>query len=137
MKTLRIDTLTGYCDKDSIMLHACFQILVNFVKREWDDGKGWRAETFGGQHDIKKSRQDMVKWGYPKDLIKKGIQGLKHHNKINQEIWDLYNWWTKVRPARDPDKCADWDHKKMDFVDDVEDSEMLNRLIKVRRYLWT
>ncbi len=137
MKTLKIDTLTGYCDKDEVMLHACFQILVNFVKTEWDDGKGWRAETFGRQHDIKKSRQDMVKWGYPKDLIKKEIQGLIRHNKINQEIWDLYNWWTKIRPTRDPNKYADWDHKKMDFVYDVEDCEMLDRLMKVRRYLWT
>lgn len=137
MKTLKIETLTGYKDKDEVMLHACFQILVNFVKLEWDNGKGWRAETFGGQHDLKKSRLSLKKLDYPKELIDQEIAMLKCHNKINQEIWDLHTWWTKTRPARDPDKCADWHTKKADFVDDVEDSEMLDRLIKVRRYLWT
>jgi hypothetical protein len=137
MKILKIDTLTGYRDKDEVMLHACFQILVNFVKHEWDDGKGWRAETFGGQHDLKKTRLELKKMNYPKDIIKQEIAMLKCYNKITKEIWDLHNWWTKTRPARDPEKVADWDKKKMDFVDDVEDCQMLARLIKVRRYLWT
>lgn len=137
MKTLKIQTLTGYWDKDEIMLHACFQILVNFVKHEWDDGKGWRGETFGGYHDLKAARKDLKARKYPKDIMKQELAMLKDSNKTTKEIWDLYNWWTKIRPARDPEKCADWDNKEMNFVDEVEDNKMLARLIKVRGYLFT
>lgn len=137
MKTLKIETLTGYWDKDEVMLHACFQILVNFVKQEWDEGKGWRGETWASYHDLKKTEKDLKSHGYTKRDIKTEIDNLKEHNRITKEIWDLYNWWTVTRPARDPKKCADWDKKNMDFVDDVEDNQMLARLIKVRRNLWT
>lgn len=137
MKILKIETLTGYSDADNVMLHACFQILVRFVKLEWDDGKGWRAETFGGYHDLKATRKQLKGYEYKKKDIDKEIKNLEEHNKITKEIWDLYTWWTKTRPARDPEKCAEWDKKKHNFVNDVEDSEMLDRLIKVRPYLWT
>ena len=137
MKTLKIETLTGYWDKDELMLHACFQILVNFVKREWDEGKGWRGETWASYHDLEKCEKDLKSQGYTKKMIKTEIDGLKRSNEITKEIWDLYNWWTKIRPNRNPDRCADWDDNKADFVEDVEDTEMLNRLMKVRRALWT
>lgn len=137
MKTLKIETLTGYWDKDSVMLHACFQILVNFVKHEWDEGKGWRGETFASYHNIKACIKDLKARKYPKDIMKQEIAMLKDSNRITKEIWDLYNWWTKTRPARDPEKCADWDNKEANFVDEVEDNKMLARLIKVRGHLFT
>ena len=34
MKILKISTLTGYADGDEVMLHAAFQILVNFMEHE-------------------------------------------------------------------------------------------------------
>lgn len=38
MKILKIHTLDkGWCDKDYIMLHAAFQILVDFVEKEKPD----------------------------------------------------------------------------------------------------
>jgi len=38
MKVLKIHTLEkGWCDKDYVMLHAVFQILVDFVEQEKPD----------------------------------------------------------------------------------------------------
>ena len=39
MRTLKINTLPSvkeqsWCDRDTIMLHACFQILVDWVEKE-------------------------------------------------------------------------------------------------------
>ncbi len=34
MKYLKIETLKGYCDPDTVLIHACFQCLVNFVEKE-------------------------------------------------------------------------------------------------------
>ena len=35
MKCLRIDTLEkGWCDRDNVLLHAAFQVLVDFIEKE-------------------------------------------------------------------------------------------------------
>lgn len=134
MKTLKIETLTGYWDKDEIMIHACFQILVNFVKFEWHEGK---YETFCGYHDIDKCKKEMISQGYSKKDIKLQISQLVDSNNTTKEIWDLYNWWNKIRPNRDPKMETTWDPKTHLFLADMEDDEMLLRLMKVRGHLWT
>ena len=34
MKTLKIESLTGYCDRDIMILHASFQLLKDCVEKE-------------------------------------------------------------------------------------------------------
>lgn len=59
------------------------------------------------------------------------------------EIKDLYYWWTAIRPNR-KDLYMD-DASKLDFhtinaeeeFREEKDEEMMNRLIKVRRAMWT
>ncbi len=63
--TLNITTLTGeYCDKDIVILHACFQLLTDFV-----DGE----EAFTSHVD----------WEFN-----------EVHKKAKYEIEELYNWWS-------------------------------------------
>ncbi len=44
------------------------------------------------------------------------------HKDVVDEIRYLYNWWVK-RPV--------------DFDDDEEDTQMLQRLMRIRNFLWT
>ena len=63
--TLNIQTLSGeYCDKDIVILHACFQLLTNFVEGE---------EAFTSHVD----------WAHDNE-----------HKKAKEEIMLLYNWWS-------------------------------------------
>ena len=42
MKVLKIHTLEkGWCDKDYVMIHAVFQILVDFIEQEKPDQIVW------------------------------------------------------------------------------------------------
>ena len=62
--TLNISTLTGeYCDKDIVILHACFQLLTDFVDKE---------EAFTSHVD----------WEYNKE-----------HKQAKHIIKELYKWW--------------------------------------------
>lgn len=131
MKNLKIKTLTGYCDRDVVLLHASFQILVDFVDLEW----GGKNVCFGKLHKIKEAEKDMKSHGYSKRDIKREITHLVKSNEITNEIWDLYNWWVKVRPVRVDSHV--YDPKKRNFTDEIEDDEMLIRLVKVRANLWT
>lgn len=134
MKNLKIHSLDNkYIDKDEVMLHACFQLLVDFVVKEWDSGK---SKHFGGYFDIDVAEKELKDFGYPKIHIKSEIANMIDHNENTKEIWDLYNWWVNVRLKRGPCDMGTWD-KKGNFLYDVEDNAMLIRLMKVRQTLWT
>lgn len=66
MKKLNIPTLSsGFHDKDVVLLHASFTLLVDFFEKE-------RAET---------------DWTYSEDIQKK--KAVLAHYKLKS----LYNWW--------------------------------------------
>lgn len=70
-----------------------------------------------------------------------------HQAIAAKEQLELYNWWKNVRPQRpDPYEHIDEDEAKRERWErvhqieeqyDKEDEEMLIRLIKIRRSLWT
>lgn len=130
---LKIKTLSGYHDADNIMLHAVMQILTNFIEAEkpdevidWDDDDG-------------------------------------HRNAWNV-ISSVYNWW-KQRPFRTavldcveiPDDYMYMDGAYLKFNDEKyphldvifkaaneqerswyqEDTEMMQKVVSVREYMWT
>lgn len=65
-KILNISTLDGeWCDKDIVILHACFQILIDCIEKE---------NLFNGHID----------WTHTDEKI-----------QVKKEIEDLYNWWKK------------------------------------------
>lgn len=69
-ETLRIKTISGsWCDKDIVMLHACFQLLMNCVEKENLLQEKQRS-------DDDESRKNIV-----------------------SEIEALYDWWKKRRKA--------------------------------------
>ena len=58
-----------------------------------------------------------------------------HNEEIinsHKELEELYNWWMKRKKDDEQNKINDFDEAQYAI-----DNEMLIRLIKVRRYLWT
>ncbi|MEH0153972.1 hypothetical protein V6R21_07470 [Limibacter armeniacum] len=101
---LKINTLDQqWSDKDNVMLHACFQLLVDCVENE---------QLLDGHID----------WSV--DQL---------HIHARQELLQLYNWWRKRVEGEKQGEIV----QTMDEVQYQIDDEMLIRLIKVRRFLWT
>ncbi len=98
---LHISTLTGeWCDKDIVLLHGCFQLLVDCIEKE----KLLTGHTDWDSDDEFKSA------------------------KI--EIQALYDWWAKRLADEEVlDELSESQYEK--------ENEMLIRLIKIRKYLWT
>lgn len=99
MRELKIESLDEeWHDKDEVILHACFQLLKDFVEKEDLSITDWDAETDSAA--------------------------------AKNEIDFLYQWW--IRKLN-----ADAKTGIIDKEEYAEEDEMLLRLIKIRRYLWT
>lgn len=74
---LKIATLCeGWRDADSLLLHACFQILVDFVEAE-------------------KAFECHVEWGDD-----------EKHRLAKKEILELYSWWKSYEEVSIPESGA-------------------------------
>ncbi len=79
-QTLKIKTLSGdWCDKDVVMLHACFQLFTDCIEEEnlLDGHVGW-------SHD-------------------------KEHKKAKKEIEELYAWWNERKKLDADEKLNELD----------------------------
>lgn len=130
-----ISTLSpGYYDKDHQMIHACFQLLTDFVERE---------EGIEGIEDLKKQIETES------DPDCKGMMERQYKDDI--EIKELYNWWKNVYLKRkdlvysgpenvhNTPEFAEWAKAYSKWEDDcsAEDDAQLIRLMKIRTSLWT
>lgn len=122
----------GWYDTDSRMLQACFLLLKEYVELE---------QPFKN-----------VDWEWN-----------EQHNNVGKEIQDLYHWWTVRRPAAKAMLAYDWENEpdRTEVVEledggysiiqpestrtlvqreedmNAEDQRNLERLIKIRGFLWT
>lgn len=169
----------GYYDTDDRMLHANFNLLVDFVEIEkawmntWtDNSKYSELSWFDKKFRRFRSSEDGVAY-----LTWEITQSsLEHQSEAAKEILELYTWWKVTRPSRpDPFVEAGYNEVFKDqdllgedrFVKDEtgeyytmkpfskkehavfkkvtkienkynkEDEQMLIRLLKIRRSLWT
>jgi len=126
---LKIKTLDRhYHEVDDLMLHACFQLFVNFYENEYI--------KHDHEIDTEKYFTEMVNKGYPEDFLKIDIIEIENKNKIHRSFVELYTWWTRIRPNRvkahsEDSSFIDWDS------DDEEDQIMLTKLLELRSCLWT
>ena len=122
----------GWQDTDTRMLHACFLLLMEYVEGE---------QPFA-----------IVDW-----------EDNATHSEVAKEIRDLYDWWKVRRPAAHAAIAAEWvnNGERTKFVKldgggftihspdshkglirreqelDEDDNRNLERLIKIRVFLWT
>ncbi|HKZ86717.1 MAG TPA: hypothetical protein VJ793_24060 [Anaerolineae bacterium] len=141
MKYLKIHTLDkGWHDKDEILLHAAFQLLVDFVENEhlewfdWDAGESHRRAW----EEIK----SLYKWWKktrpvrrsPLDDKKLAVPPLKWKRVAGTELYE------PIEP--DKRKYAAYykalkQHSRLEERWYEEDQRNLHRLIEIRGFLWT
>lgn len=99
---LHIKTLSeGWIDPDLLMLHACFQVLSDFLEKE---------NPFG-----------LISWDHDEE-----------HKEVKTEIIFLYDWWQKRKILEEDLTIL---NNRL-APQNLEDTEMLIRLMKVRTFLW-
>ncbi len=93
MRTLKIDSLKstkdGWVDRDMIMLHACFQLLVDFVEKE-DGLKHCNYEHHKKEIDKLQKLYDW--WQKEKDTV--DFQNTKAQKQLVKLIKMRYFLWT-------------------------------------------
>jgi hypothetical protein len=142
VKILKIRTLdSGWCDKDYIMLHAVFQLLVDSVEQEKPDQiVDWNYDP---EHKRAwKEIQLLYRWWEKARPARKSPldgRGLKK---------PPISW--KKLPGDDLYQLVDYDkkkyagyvvalkkHKRMEKKWNNEDQRNLHRLMEIRPFLWT
>jgi len=180
VNVLKIKSLPSghWIDKDEILLHASFQILVNFVKHECMPGKCYSRDLL--LINVEEHMTSYTDW--TEENKKPMRESLEEQNRVTNEILSLYEWWNIKRPLRlknepiiiedipestkgptDEDRVltrdeygdpltysCDWltnpNPKAREVYDRQhayelmsykQDEEMLIRLIKIRKCMWT
>ena len=142
MKILKIHTLEkGWWDKDHLMLHAVFQLLVDFVEQEKpDQSVDWNSDA---QHrHAWKEIQSLYRWWTQTRPARKNPLDAKGLKKPPMR-------WKKLL-GTDHCQLVDYDKKKytgyhvalkkhwrMEKRQNEEDQKNLHRLIEIRQFLWT
>jgi len=108
----------GWIDRDHAMYLACFKLLVDYVEHE---------DPRCGLVDIR-AKETVDEWDR---------EALECQYEREKEIRALYDWWTKERKLdQDAHAAKPYDHERQDRLD-AKDDEMLERLMKIRKALWT
>lgn len=142
MKVLKIQTLKkGWCDKDRVMLHAVFQLLVDFVDQEKPDQfVDWNSDP-EHKHAWKEIRS-LYRWWTQKrptrrsPLDKKGLKKppMRWKKIAESENLQLVDY--------DKKKYAEYHtalkmHLRLEKKWYEEDQRNLHRAIEIRQFLWT
>ena len=141
MKVLKINTLEkGWCDKDYVMLHAVFQLLVDFVEQEKPDQiVDWNFDL-EHKHVWKEIRSLYNWWTQTRPSRKSPLdeKGLKRPPM-------------KLKKIQGTENChlVDYDKSKYTAYNNAlkkhwrlekkwyeEDQRNLHRLIEIRQFLW-
>ena len=151
---IKIKTLSrNFHDRDTVILHANFQILTDFVEQE----------LFSNHHeilvDVEREIKTLQDFDYSPEEIKKCIDAINKSNSDILKLMKLYKWWTIERPLREenypkyPENMEktillmtsskpvflEWadNYKKYEQAGEQEDEDNLIELIKLKKYMWT
>lgn len=157
---------TRYYDIDERMLFGNFALLVSFVEIElasmYDciDRKNIKHYS-NAKKGLLYCQDFFENVEYPEYFDENYTNKLNKIKNFYREVYELYNWWVYTRPIRisssdlsgidayrsifplsdRTDSDGYWDCcRKMYDIDekyDNEDQDMLERLIKIRRQMWT
>jgi hypothetical protein len=142
MKILKINTLNkGWCDKDHMILHAAFQLLVDFVEKEKPD----QIINWNSDPEHKKTWQEI------KSLYRWWTKTRPNRKEpLDNENLKIPPMRFKKVPGTNLTQLMDYDKNKYKEYDSAfkrqmslemkwhkEDQKNLHRLIDIRPYLWT
>lgn len=137
MKRLSIYTLEkGWAEWDDLMLHACFQILVDY----WEKDHIPYVKALQGESITKIQGPCSPKEAETTDEIVDKLEKLYNWWKITrgQNYKELDKAWAKVpdlnlgeEPLQESKDCFNIHNELIE-----EDQEKLKELIELRKYLW-
>ncbi len=122
----------GWIDSDTKMIYALFNILNKFVE---DEMPHWYCPS---EEDVQQEPHLMYQrnaW-----LETKAIHYWWNVERIRQqkEEEDLLHRWSEAHKVNAPETHQLWDElKKIEKAQDDKEDEMIGRLLKIRRSLWT
>lgn len=122
----------GWIDSDTKMLYALFNILNQFVEGEMSH---WYCPS---EEDVQTDNHLLYQrnnW-----LETKAIHYWWNVERLRQmdEHADLLHRWSEARKVDAPETHILWDElHKMEKVQEDKEDEMIARLLKIRRSLWT
>lgn len=125
---LKIKSLgKGWRDKDSVLLHACFQLLSDFVEQEIPKFPhiNWNVSADTNNTIIKEVQFDDNATGAKEPA---------NTRDIKKEFEELYAWWQEWKKKDDTEKNSSFEE---DHADYLKENEMLKKLIDLRMYMWT
>ena len=142
MKTLRIHTLSrGWHDRDELLLHASFEVLVDFVEREhpetitdWnatkDHKQAWReiSSLYKWWKETRPARRSPLD---DKKLLRPPLRFRKRpDSEFSEMVWSSRKRYAAYyRGLRV--------HSRLEEKWFAEDQRNLHRLIEIRGFLWT
>jgi len=142
MRYLKIHTLEkGWCDKDEILLHAAFQLLIDFIEQEKPDKivdwnanelhrKAWKEikllyNWWKKERPARKSPLDDNRLKHPPFKLEK-IPGSDLSKMIEPDKKKYGSYYRALQK-----------HWKLEEKWEEEDQRNLHRLIDIRKFLWT
>lgn len=118
IKTLPDEQKSSWIDRDALLLHAAFQILVDFVEEEKPYEIGLFASCAWHNSPIPNEEKQHMS----EEVLEKQLSEWKR-------LFALYHWWKNVR------KDIEIDPMNEDAYD--KDTEKLCELMQLREHLWT
>jgi hypothetical protein len=142
MKTLKIQTLDkAWHDRDELLLHAAFQVLVDFVENEHPDRiidwksdalykKAWKEITslYTWWKETRPARRSPLdEQGLAKPPLKfRKIPGSDRYGTVEPDRKKYAAYYRALKK-----------HSRLEEKWHVEDQRNLHRLIEIRPFLWT
>lgn len=147
---LHIKTLPRkWTDRDTVLLHANFQILSDYVEGELFSKNNPHPILL----DVDSETKWMHEYEFSEEVIKNSIENINKSNEDVLKLMKLYKWWKHERPIRETNypgrdfdtkdsntpECRKWGEEfdKYEKMCDDEDTNNLIELIKLRKYLWS
>lgn len=122
----------GWIDSDTKMLYALFNILNAFVKDEMPHFYCPSEEEVQTDPHLLHQRNNYLEF---KTLHYWWNVERLRQNKYHAE---LLHKWSDAKKDNDPEEHKYWDElKKVEAAQEAKEDEMIARLLKVRRSLWT
>jgi len=142
MRFLKINTLNkGWHDKDDVLLHASFQLLVDFIENEHPDRFiDWNADKL--HRRAWKEIKSLYKWWKEKRPARKDplddkklptppmrfkkISGSENYEMVEPDKKKFAKYYKAIKT-----------HSRLEKKWFEEDQRNLHRLIEIRDFLWT
>jgi hypothetical protein len=139
-----------WCDRDWIMFHAMFQIIVDFVELEHPFDQDYDMSHRMTDKNIMRAKiQEMgqaeyaVQHYYHTGITEDGkveafIEAMNHSIRM-EELFELYDWYTNKSYDLSED-IYDLPVNQTMAIEDTHNKtidKMLTRILNIRPYLWT